>query len=487
MSAWALKDRDLKRYPHFDSTISVEDAEALATSPARVARHSFYPFLRFIQKWNRFAPKGQHGKSKERPIRYAARRDAYIYSYYRHLLSHRYEAELARRGLSQSILAYRRIADADSGKGMCNIHFARDAVARVREIGDCCVLALDISGFFESLDHGVLKRQWCSLLSISRLPDDHFRVYEAITAYAVVDKERAYERLGHFGEKAKTKWGAPIKGYLTPYNKIPKQLCTGAEFREKIAGGGASPTIIEKNRKPYGIPQGAPISDLLANLYLLDFDTVVAAWARTLGGTYYRYSDDILIVVPGSEAVGRLLMDRVQAEIRQHGDRLKIKAEKSSLFVFNTVGDHQDFRLVMGEQGKNGLEYLGFRYNGERVYIRDATLSNLRRKVARVARREANVVARRYPTKNLAYLKANFDYDRLIARFGRVEDFGEQHNDYRTWTFWTYVTRASKVFGSIGATIPRQLRSHRALVRARLDKELERAVLERDKHGEDNT
>ncbi len=481
MGGWSLTPRDLKKYPHFDPVISVANAEELATTPAHVAKHTFYPFLRFVQKWNRFAPKGQVGKPKERPIRYAARSDAYIYSYYRHLLSERYEAELKRRDLSQSVLAYRRIADVESGKGKCNIHFARDAVAKVREVGDCCVLALDISGFFESLDHDLLKRQWCNLLGVGRLPSDHFRVYEAITAHAVVDKERAYERLKHFGEKARTKWGEPINGYLTPYRDMPKQLCTGAEFREKIAGGGTSPSIIEKNRKPYGIPQGAPISDLLANLYLLDFDSIVAGWARTLGGAYYRYSDDILIIVRGDEAVGRALMDRARAEIGRHGKRLKIKAEKSSLFTFRVTGDRQECKLVEGEQGRNGLEYLGFRYNGERVYIRDSTLSNLRRKVARVARREALVAARRYPTKDLRYLIANFDYERLIARFGRVEEFGEYHNDYRTWTFWTYVTRASKVFGAMGGAIPRQLRRHRVLVRARIDTELERAVSERDK------
>ncbi len=480
MGEWALTLRDLKRYPHFDPELSISDAMALATSPDRVAKHPFYPFLRFVQRWNRFAPKGQAGKSKERPIRYAARSDAYIYSYYRHILSERYEAELKRRDLAPSILAYRRILDADTARGKCNIHFARDAVIKVRELGDCCVLALDISGFFESLDHDVLKRQWCDLLGVSRLPDDHFRVYEAITAHAVVDKERVYERLKHFGEKAHTKWGKPINGYLTPYKDMPKQLCTGAEFREKIAGGGTSPSIIEKNRKPYGIPQGAPISDLLANLYLLDFDSVIAGWAADLGGTYYRYSDDILIAVKGDEKVGRELLDRVQAEIGRHGKRLKIKAEKSSLFTFTVVDNRQECKLVVGEQGRNGLEYLGFRYNGDGVYIRDSTLSSLRRKVARVARREAISAARRYPTKDLPYLKANFDYERLIARFGRVKDFGEHHSDYKTWTFWTYVTRATKIFGAMGGAIPRQLRRHRALVRARVDLELERAVRERD-------
>ena len=38
---------------------------------------------------------GREGDVKERPIRYAARSDAYILSYYRHLLSGRYETALS--------------------------------------------------------------------------------------------------------------------------------------------------------------------------------------------------------------------------------------------------------------------------------------------------------------------------------------------------------------------------------------------------------
>ena len=99
MGEWALKERDLKRYPHFDSLISLAEAKALATDRDRVATHKFYPFIRYIQRWNRFAKKGQPGKPKERPIRYAARRDSCIFSYYRHVLSERYEAELVRQGI----------------------------------------------------------------------------------------------------------------------------------------------------------------------------------------------------------------------------------------------------------------------------------------------------------------------------------------------------------------------------------------------------
>ena len=482
MQTWHLSKRDIKRYPHFDPPISLEQAEKYALDQELVARHAFYPFIRYEQSWKRFAKKHKDGKRKVRPIRYAARRDAYIFSYYRYLLSERYETELARLGLEENVLAYRRIAAGDSAGGKCNIHFARDAFLRIRELGNCCAIALDISSYFESLDHARLKSMWCRLLGVSKLPADHFSVFQAITRYAEIDKQELYERLGHFGEKTAPS-GRAIKGYLTRFRRMPKRLCTGRRFRQLIAGGGNQKSIIKTHYKPYGIPQGAPISDLLANMYLLDFDSTVAGWVRKSGGAYYRYSDDILIAMPGSRDVGSALMERTRQLISQFGAKLEIKESKSSLFVFQGEGLNEKFELLNGTRGSNGLEYLGFRYSGKGVYIRDASLSNLFRKVARAAYRDAHTYARRYPDKDASKLKSIFNYERLIKRFGKVEDFDDREKDFRRWTFWTYATRASKVFQDLGKPILRQLRKHRKLIRHRADKALELAVTRRDKRN----
>ena len=110
-----------------------------------------------MPRWTRFAEEGRKGKLKNRPIHYAARRDAYIFSYYRHILSQKYETELNYLGLDTSVLAYRRIPIADGAGGKCNIHFAHEAISNIRELDTCCVIALDISSYFESLDHPRLK------------------------------------------------------------------------------------------------------------------------------------------------------------------------------------------------------------------------------------------------------------------------------------------------------------------------------------------
>ncbi|MCF8882529.1 reverse transcriptase/maturase family protein [Erythrobacter sp. SN021] len=480
MTDWQLKPSDLKRYPHFDQVLKPDEIVALVTSPTRVAQNSFFPLLRYTKRWQPFRPGRDSGKArpkpKDRPIRYAARRDAYIFAYYRHLLSGPYEAELERLGISHCPVAYRRIpTEGDARRGKCNIQFAQEAVARIRELGDCHGIAVDISNYFESIDHERLKALWCRLLDVERLPPDHFAVFKNITKYRVVDRVAAYRRLGFYGVKSFTKGGHPIEGYLVPYRDIPTQLCSPHDFRQKILGeNGQYESLVIPNDLPHGIPQGAPISDLLANLYLIDFDVEMNALATSLGGTYVRYSDDILLILPVDEAEARRVMDELPERIRKFGDELVIKPEKSSLVRYVQEDDGQRCELVAGK-GKNGLEYLGFRYDGRNVFLRDATVSNLYRKVASVARNHSEATVRRYPGKSYAELCQMFNFEQFSKRFGRVEGF-EPASTARTWTFWTYVMRAAEEFGPLGKKITGQVARLRRHSRIRVDQEIEKAL-----------
>jgi hypothetical protein len=471
---WQLEVRDLKRYPHFDKYLPLDEAQAIATDPQRVATNAFFPFLRYIKSWRPYRPTGK--TAKLRPIRYASRRDAYIFARYRHLLAQKYEAELQRLGIQECPIAYRKIPlSGNSGPGKCNINFAKDAFDRILEMGNCCAVALDISSYFENLDHGLLRNLWCRMIGASELPPDHEAVFRAITEYAVVDREQVYVRLGYMGPKIKN--GKEVRGYLKAFKEIPNQLCTPKEFRQKIAGGEAGmPSLIEKNLQPFGIPQGAPISDILANLYLIDFDVLMADYSRSLGGCYFRYSDDILIILPGDAAAGLAARDYAMAQITGFGPEIQIKAAKTSVIAYVVDAEGQlNFQRVAGAQGRNGLEYLGFRFDGRRVYLRDSTLSGFYRKVTYSLRHEVRAFVARYPGKGIDFLMENFEIEAFIKRFGRVEDF-DLNSEYQDWTFWTYARRAARDFGARGQPIYRQMRGHRDLISKRMREEFEAAL-----------
>ncbi|MEO1019143.1 MAG: reverse transcriptase, partial [Pseudomonadota bacterium] len=127
MQDWHLSKSDLKRYPHFDKYLRPVEIEAIVKDPDRVRANPFFPFLRYNKSWQPFRSGNGPPKRKERPIRYASRRDAYIFGYYRHLLAGPYEQALNELEISDCVIAYRKIpVDAERDRGKCNIHFAKD-------------------------------------------------------------------------------------------------------------------------------------------------------------------------------------------------------------------------------------------------------------------------------------------------------------------------------------------------------------------------
>jgi hypothetical protein len=241
------------------------------------------------------------------------------------------------------------------------------------------------------------------------------------------------------------------------------------------------------------------ISDLLANLYLIDYDKAINDLVITLGGVYYRYSDDILIIAPVNEERGKSVMEYARSLIGTYGKKLTIKEEKSSMFIFKRYKYYQKFKetpkpacctedSVLKEKKVKkkiktftGLEYLGFRYDGKHIFIRDKTLSNLYRKVTKTIRRRAEACARSYPDKDVVQLKELFNYEEIIKKHGKVEDFSDKQEKFENWTFWTYARRSAEIMGPLGRPIVRQLRGYRSFVHWRVELELERAVRLREK------
>jgi len=464
--------------PHLDAPLTKSEAENLVSNPDKVSSHPFFPFLQRNQHWTKYAPKNEIEdkiKKKTRPIRYASRRDASIFAHYRKILLPFYEREIHRLGISECVLAYRRILQANGKGGKCNIHFAEQAFQEIRLLGNCYTLALDISQFFENLDHEQIRNMWWRLLNKPTpkrkgvlLPNDHYQVFKAVTQYSYIDRDKAYKELGLIGEELMANGQKKIK-YLKSRKDFPKQICTPKEFRDKLVG------IIEHNPNDYGIPQGSPISDLLANIYMIDFDCEINRQIKSMGGIYYRYSDDILIVVPTKQGSWKNILDLTESVLKSAAPRLMIKQEKTQAYEYNTYGYGPDQinKILSSSIGTDGLEYLGFRYDGKRVFLRNSTVSGIQRKITSVANRMARKHIENNPTMSLVQLNQTFNYDVLIAKFGRVKDFDNLIGKYKSWTFWTYVKRSLDIFGELGISIRHQVGRYKSFARKRANEAIE--------------
>ncbi|WP_160166767.1 reverse transcriptase domain-containing protein [Caenispirillum salinarum] len=477
-SKFELKSEHLKNYPHFDAPLSKREIMRLVTDKRRVAQNTFYPLFLYNEEWQPYrSVNGPKPDKKSRPIRYGARRDAYIFTYYRHLLSGPYERRLKTLGIEGCPIAYRKIPKPGSNSGKCNIDFAKDAFEAIDHLKDCVAIALDIEGYFENLDHSMIKSGWRDLLGAPELPEDHYAVFRNITKYHYVDQREVYRRLGFI--KSIKVGASKIDQFTVPYRKMPKQLCKPEEFRAKICGyDPAYSNLVESNKSGRGIPQGAPISDLIANFYLLDFDVSANDFVKSRGGFYMRYSDDILLILPGAAREADDAVNFVKDEIKRYGSELRIKDKKTCVVQFRRDGPSLRHEHIYGPQGRNGLEYLGFRYDGKRVYIRDSTISRLYRKVSIAAKREAARHVRDNKSLGLKELKDSFNYSLLSQRFARVQ---KEHlsSDYRSWTFYTYLKRASATFGRKGNRILGQARRFDALMRLRVNAAIDKAYYKR--------
>jgi RNA-directed DNA polymerase len=363
-----------KNYPHFDTALSYDAAEKYVSDVSKIEKHSFLPFISKTIKFRQMNRDTKKDRQKERPIKYASHVDGYIFSYYAYILSLHYENFLKHNGIDSVVLAYR------SGIGN-NIVFAKAAFDHIERFGNCIAYGFDISGFFDSLDHTHLKKMWKLILNVDVLPKDHFAVFRAITKYAYVDLAKCYERLGFTEAEIKRKIRQQTSNRRTHNtSRLQRMVCSIEDFRNKIKGKNRQyPTLINQNNLGVGIPQGSPISALLANVYMIPFDIQMQKFAMELGCIYRRYSDDILVICPPK------LEDKIQKlvirELAKLGNQLLINENKTLISHFQ-----QDENNTISLKSKKPFQYLGFTYDGQRRIMRSQTLSRYWRKMKSAAR-----------------------------------------------------------------------------------------------------
>ncbi len=335
-------------YIHFDSPVSYRTAQKVVTSPRRVAKHAFLPLISYEIESFKFQvdESGDPQKvSKRRPIAYASHLDSHIYAYYANQLSSLYEEKLELLGLTKNVLAFRSL-------GKSNVQFANQAFEEIIRRDECSAVALDVSGFFDNLNHLVLKAAWCNLLSEEKLPADHFNLFKSLTKFSKVDKEALYDALGI--------------SFHNPKNGRYK-VCDISDFRSLVRKTG----LISSNKNSKGIPQGSPISALLSNIYMLEFDAKAAEAMDERGGIYYRYCDDMLFITP------KEFRDDIETFANNEIDKLGLEINPKKT-------EKRDFWLEKGLQVSNKpLQYLGFTFDGQRKLIRSASLARFSNRMKR--------------------------------------------------------------------------------------------------------
>lgn len=385
-----------------------------------VAQYAFYPLIHRNLKNRRYKkpnPKNHLSQkrahkhvnkktgrtersTKIRPLHYASHFDFLIYAYYADILKEHYEKTLKKNPLlDKAILAYRSIPVSETEtQGKSNIHFAKETFEEIEQHfnknGETAVLTLDLKSFFSSLAHDYLYESWCRLLETNKLPPDHLNVFKAATRFSYV----LYDDL------RKGKNNNFDEAHLAEIRKkhgFKAFFATNEEMRKTIKEGNLPifknpfQRVNKKGEKEMvGIPQGLPLSAILSNIYLLEFDqAIINRWVRSEKIIYRRYSDDILIICPPNKL--DILYKEIQKLIKHY--QVDLSSDKTERFLFqnrvyNKAGDR---RLTSIEIKKNNciigspLTYLGFEYRGYNTLIKSSNLAKYYRRMIQLIKRRA--------------------------------------------------------------------------------------------------
>ena len=223
-----------------------------------------------------------------------------------------------------------------------------------------------------------------------------------------------------------------------------------------------------------GLPQGSPVSGVLANIYMTTFDKAL----EDAGIEHIRYVDDVTIVAASSEQ----LLEHVGAAMRLFNHLALNIAPKKTRIAYLGGGAPATTTVtlpVCGEQVPvhTELDLLGMHFYGDGTFrVRHRTVNRLLSKVQRIIRRDGGAVPdfRRY-MRATSELNRMLGYDVVTRRERKGAAPGvKAHRRVRRRPFKRRdaAARLRRVAGRVGTRRPRRPASPpdaRAVVRCRIN------------------
>lgn len=416
-----MKDFITRSYLHFDYRIRYNSVRDYVEDPKRIVKHGFFPFIhkeKVLVKYNVNNVEGRPIKIKQRELYRVSHLDSCIYRYYTDCLNRDYERVAKKREIDDNVVAYR------IGKGKSNIDYAAEVIDFIKKSNDGCYIFLgDFEKFFDNLDHGYLKCKLKEVLNISILSEDWFKIFKTITNFSWIEQKDLNCLFG--SEKEQYKNG--LKSYFN----------TLEEFRNFKAEG-----HVRKNTNSIGIPQGTPISALLSNIYMIDFDDWLNKLSSKYNGKYLRYADDFILIFPfgtTSKDIFLKIVDDI-LDYAYNVTKLKIEKNKTEKYIF------ENDTVYLFESNNDGtsspvkLDYLGFVFDGIQVKMRQKSVSKFYRKAdkaIRISREKSRI-------KKSDYLIGKRHIYRYFFDVGTRDNKGSKFGN-----FISYSRRCQKKFDRI--------------------------------------
>ena len=185
-------------------------------------------------------------------------------------------------------------------------------------------------------------------------------------------------------------------------------------------------------KTPKGVPQGGPLSPLLANILLDDLDKEL----EKRGHRFVRYADDFVILVKSQSAA-----ERVKAGVQRFLERkLKLKINEKKSQVAPT----------------DKIDFLGFTFKGTKIRWSDKAFREFKRRVKQLTGRSWFVTMSYRYTKLAEYIRGWMNYFGISEYYRPIPEIDHwlrRRIRMCYWKQWRYARTKVRNLRKLGANL----------------------------------